>query len=273
MVRLALDDVHFAYGPAKILKGVSLEVRAGETVAIVGPNGAGKSTLLRVASGQLRPTAGCVRIDGEDLHALERRGAARRIAGLGAEASTTFPYTVRDTVALGRHPWHGSFGRLGEEDDAAITAALRAVDLERFADRTLPTLSSGERQRAGLARCLAQGGDVVLLDEPTAHLDFGHRVKAFDVLARRASDRGQALLAVLHDLNLAALADRIVLLDEGRVAAAGQPRAVLTAAALAAVFDVDVEVRTVEVAGGLDRPLVVPRPRSPSSASGAGLSS
>ena len=260
VVRLAIDDVRFAYGPSEVLAGVSLEIEAGEVVAVIGPNGAGKSTLLGVASGRLRPTSGSVRVDGDDVHALERRGAARRIAGLGPEAPTTFPYTVREAVALGRYPWHGRFGRMGEADERAIDEALRALDLEALARRPVPTLSSGERQRVGLARCLAQGGEVVLLDEPTAHLDFGHRVQAVDVLARRARSRGQALLAVLHDLNLAALADRLVLLAQGRVLAAGAPQEVLQAALLTSAFGAGVQVLEPGTRGPPDRPVVLPRP-------------
>lgn len=243
MVRLRLEEVRFAYGLREVLAGVTLEVQAGETVAVVGPNGSGKTTLLGLASGWLEPSGGRVLLDGEDLAGLGRMAAARRIAGVAVTDDVGFPYRVRDTVALGRHPWRGAFGPLSPSDQSAIDEALALTDLVPLADRRLPELSSGERRRAALARCLAQGGDVVLLDEPTAHLDLRHGPRLLAAFRARAAQRGQAVLAALHDLNLAAsFADRIVLLAAGRIVAAGRPAAVLTPALIQAHFGAPVAV-------------------------------
>ncbi|MFV1960051.1 MAG: ABC transporter ATP-binding protein, partial [Planctomycetota bacterium] len=210
MPLLEIQDVHHAYpGGRDVLAGVSLSVEAGETVAVIGPNGAGKSTLLRLVSGWLRPTAGRILVAGEDVHGMARRRAARLSSGVAADEGAPFPYTVRETVALGRHPWRGTFGQEDPADAVRIDAAIGTVGLAALAARPLTSLSSGERQRAAIARCLAQEGRLVLLDEPTAHLDLGHRLRMLALFRDRARHAGQAVLAVLHDLNLAAVvADR-----------------------------------------------------------------
>jgi iron complex transport system ATP-binding protein len=257
MARLAFEEVHFAYGANAVLAGVSFAVEGGERVAVVGPNGAGKSTLLRLASGYFAPARGHVRLDGREVSALPRGEAGRRIGGVAAEEAHEFPFTVREAVALGRHPWRGAFARPSAADASRVEDALAAADLTALAVRTLPTLSSGERQRVALARCLAQDAEVLLLDEPTAHLDLGHQVRLLGVLARHARSRGRAALAVLHDLNLAATwADRVVLLVGGRVLADGSPREVLVPERVAEAFGAPV---TVLAHPEGDAPLLVPR--------------
>ena len=225
MPLLSLKDVRFAYGDREVLRGVSLDLDAGRTVAVVGPNGAGKTTLLRIASGMLAPASGRVLLDGRDLSGIPRRLAARRIAGIAAREDSDFPFTVRETVALGRHPWRSAFAALTPAEDARISRALSDVGLLDLEDRVLPGLSTGERQRAAVARCLVQDAAVLLLDEPTAHLDLGHRLR----MIRLVKEGGRAVLAVLHDLNLASMAaGHIVLLVEGRILAEGTPAEVLT---------------------------------------------
>ncbi len=261
MSRLEIEDVSFAYGKRVVLDQVRLRVDAGEVVALVGPNGAGKTTLLRVASGWLRPGHGRVLVDGASVHGLGRAEAARKVAGLAVDDDAGFPFTVRDTVALGRHPWRGAFGRLAPAEARRVEDALEATGLVALADRPLPRLSSGERRRAALARCLAQDGRVVLLDEPTSHLDLGFRQRLLGVLRARARAGGQAVLAALHDLNVAALfADRIVLLVGGRVRADGAPRDVLRADVLEAAFDARVRVLEHPTTGV---PVVVAEPAGP----------
>lgn len=256
MALLEFRSVGFAYGDRRVLDGIDLVVERGEVVAVVGPNGAGKTTLLRVASGLLRPDVGEVRLDGDLLHEMGRRRAARRIAGVGAEEDAGFPYTVRETVSLGRHPWRGTFGRLSARDEALIDGALADADLVTLAHRPLPALSSGERRRSAVARCLVQGGDLVLLDEPTSHLDLGHRLRLLDVIRRRARETGQGALLVLHDLNLAgASADRVVLLVDGHVRACGTPGEVLTARRVGDAFGAEVCIIAHPETGA---PVVVP---------------
>ena len=257
MATLRLEGVRFAYGAREVLAGVTVEVGPGERVAVVGPNGAGKSTLLRVASGHLTPSAGRVLLDGRDLAGLPRREAARQVGGMASEESHDFPFTVRESVALGRHPWRGAFRPPSAADREAVEGALAVAHLVDLAERPLPSLSSGERQRAALARSLAQGAGLLLLDEPTAHLDLGHQVRLLDVVRAHVEGSSRAALAVLHDLNLAsAWATRVVLLHAGTVLADGAPRDVLTGTRVAEAFGAEVHL-VAHPEGG--PPLLVPR--------------
>jgi len=253
---LELQDVHFAYGSHEILSAIDLRVEAGAAVAIVGPNGSGKTTLLRVAGGLLLPSRGSVLLDGHDLASLPRRSAARRLAGVPAEEEAVFPFTVRESVALGRHPWRGAFSALDAADHERVDLALAATDLVSLAARPLPALSSGERQRVSIARCLVQEAPVSLLDEPTSHLDIGQRLRVLHLLRRTAREHDRAIVMVLHDLNLAATAaDRVVLLVGGRIAAEGTPAEVLTAERIEAAFQTPVQVLDHPQTGA---PVIVP---------------
>ncbi|MFM8386290.1 MAG: ABC transporter ATP-binding protein [Planctomycetia bacterium] len=257
MPLLALHDVCFAYGAHEVLRGVSCGLERGQRVALLGPNGAGKSTLLKVAAGSLLPQAGEVRLDGTLLSRLPRALSAQRIGGVAASESAAFPFLVRESVALGRHPWRSAFGPPAARDEAAVEAALEACDLVALAARPVPALSSGERPRVALARALAQQPDVLLLDEPTAHLDLGHQQRLLAAVGREARTRGVAVLAALHDVNLAAAwADRVLLLVDGVLAGDGTPREVLTAARVEAAFGAPVHVLSHPEGGG---PLLVPR--------------
>ncbi|MGE0190555.1 MAG: ABC transporter ATP-binding protein [Planctomycetota bacterium] len=205
-------------------------VRAGERIALLGANGAGKTTWLRVAGGWTRPEAGEVRLDGVPLARVGRRAAARRIAAVLAEEEAPFAARVRDVVALGRHPWGGRLGATRAEDDEQVARALARTGLDPFADRVITTLSSGERQRVTLARALAQDAAVLLVDEATAHLDLARREELARVLAEESDQRGRAVVAVMHDLDLAAAwAHRVLVLAGGRVVADGPAADVLAA--------------------------------------------
>jgi iron complex transport system ATP-binding protein len=237
MARLSVEDVRHSYGERAALRGVAFRVEAGELVALVGPNGAGKSTLLRIAAGRLRPSGGRVLLDGDDVAGLSALARARRISGVAAAEEGRFPFSVREAVALGRHPWRGRFAPLSAEDTDAVEAALVQMELAPLADRRIDALSSGERQRVALARCLAQRADVLLLDEPTAHLDLGHALRTLARLRSEAHDGGRAVLAALHDLGLAAaFADRVALLHDGALVAHGPPRDALSPARVAEAF-------------------------------------
>ena len=256
MPALSLVDVRAGYGRADVVANVTLSVEPGEVVALVGRNGAGKTTVLRVAGGILRPRAGRVLVGDVPLDTLSPRAAARRIAGVPQEDASDFAFTVREVVALGRAarlaPWRGE----GPDDRAAVDEALRVVGLDGDADRLVTSLSGGERRRTSLARCLAQDAEVLLLDEPTAHLDLGHETRLVETFGVLAKERGKAVLAAVHDLSRAALhADRVVLLAGGRVAADGSPREVLTAARVKEAFGADVHVLPHPDTGA---PVVVP---------------
>jgi len=251
---LQAETVVAGYGDRVVLHGCDVTLRGGELVAILGPNGAGKSTLLRVLAGLLRPTSGTVRLDGTDIGLLTRGEIARRIAVVPQVFETLFPFTVREVVALGRTARLGLFGRVTSLDAAAVARALHDLELGALADRRIDTLSGGERQRAVLAMALAQEAGVLLLDEPTVHLDPAHQIATLELVRGFAADRGLVVAAVLHDLNLAAaLASRVVVVADGRIVRDGTPREVISDELIRSVFG----ERLVVVSG--DPPFVHPQ--------------
>jgi iron complex transport system ATP-binding protein len=241
------------YGARAVLRDVELLLGPGRLTALVGPNGAGKSTLLRALAGLVRPTAGQVLLDGVDVATIARPVLATRIAVVPQTFDTLFPFTVREIVGLGRTARLGLLGRPTALDAAAVARALAEQDLGGLADRRLDTLSGGERQRVVLAMALAQEAGVLLLDEPTAHLDPAHQGALLRRLGALSRSRGVVALAVLHDLNLAALAERVVVLDRGRIVADGPPADALRPDVVAAVFGPGLAVSRVG-----DRTVVLP---------------
>jgi iron complex transport system ATP-binding protein len=239
---LAFEDVTFGYRGTPVVEGVRLRLQPGELVALLGPNGAGKSTLLRLATGILRPNQGRIRLQGRDVRELARPEIARRVAVVPQEFSLQFAYTVRQLVVLGRLPHTGVWRVARAADREAVRAALAATQTEALADRVFQELSGGERQRVLLALALAQEASILLLDEPTAHLDIKHQVEVLELLRRLHLERGMTVLAVLHDLNLAArYFPRLVLLDRG-VLADGPPAEVLDSALISRVYQTPVQV-------------------------------
>ncbi len=237
---LELRDVRAAYRAREVLGGVSLAVAAGERLALVGPNGAGKSTLLRVIAGTLVPTAGEALIGGDQVATLERRDIARRIAVVPQLTTLPFAARVEDVVGLGRLPYEQGFRGASEEDRRIVARAIERVGITDLRDRDARELSLGERQLVLIALAVAQSAPVMLLDEPTVHLDLRHRVEAMELLADLNMTDGTTVIAVLHDLHLAAaFFPRIVLLDDGRIVVDGPPDEVLDPGRLRSVFGVD----------------------------------
>ncbi|MEX0890783.1 MAG: ABC transporter ATP-binding protein [Gemmatimonadota bacterium] len=219
------------------VRELDLRVPAGCFYAVLGPNGSGKSTLTRLLLGALAPTAGEVRYAGRPLAGWERRALARRVGVVAQGEEAAFPMTVRELVAMGRYPHLGPWRREGAADRAAVERALERCEVGALAERPLATLSGGERQRARLARALAQEPETLVLDEPTAALDVAHEMAIFELLAGLARRGGATVLVVTHNLNLAArYADRLLLLNEGGMAAEGLPEAVLTKETLERVY-------------------------------------
>ncbi len=235
---LRASDLRLPYGLAP---GFAIDFEAGTQAALIGPNGAGKSTLLRALAGLI---GGGVELGGEPLSSRSRRRIAQQLAFVPQLDDLRFDFTVREAVTLGRHPHRGPFSPLGEADRAQVDRALEHLDLETLAERSVLRLSGGERQRVRVARALAQAPRVLLLDEPTAHLDLGH---AADLLRRVTALRDLTVVCVLHDLNLAALwFPRVVLLDAGRIVADGRPAEVLEPERVASVYGARVQVHRLE---------------------------
>lgn len=246
---LAAQNLCLDLGGHRVLHGVSLALRSGEWVALTGPNGAGKSSLLAVLAGLRTPASGTVQLDGRPLQHWPVRERARHLAWLSQQGEAEGDIAVRDVVRLGRLPHHGLFGTPGAEDEAAVEAALAETECSALAGRRLSELSGGERQRVLLARALAVQAPVLLLDEPTTHLDAPHQRALVRSLQARAR-AGTAVIAVMHDLTLALAADRLLVLAAGCLQADGPATDPAVRRALAEVFGHAVRIERIATETG-----------------------
>ncbi|HXI45625.1 MAG TPA: ABC transporter ATP-binding protein [Candidatus Acidoferrales bacterium] len=238
--RIRLDGVTVAYRGRAALRDASLEIAAAERVAVVGPNGAGKSTLLRVVAGLVTPAAGSVELDGRPIASLDRIAIARRLAVVPQLPTLPFATTVEQVVALGRLPHEHPVRGLRPADRSAVAEAIERVGVGHLMGRDARELSLGERQLVLLAMAVAQESPILVLDEPTVHLDLRHQVEVMDLLADLNAREGTTIVAVLHDLGLAAhFFPRLILLDGGRIVADGPPAEVLSPDRIRDVFGVD----------------------------------
>ncbi len=234
---LQVRNIRAGYGADDVLRGIDFDLRAGEVLGVVGPNGSGKSTLLKAVTGLLPLRGGEVLIAGRALGDLSARARARLCAVQPQVETPLFDYSVEDFVLLGRHPHRALTGPASVHDKHCVAAAMEQMDLVKFARRSIRSLSTGEWQRALLARSLAQETPVLLLDEPAAHLDPGHRHAVHVLLRNLAREKSRGVLCVSHDLNLAAeFCDRLMLLHDGAIRALGPARDVLRDDILQAVF-------------------------------------
>jgi len=242
-VTLTTSNLSFGYTQSPILRGLDLSFEPGTFHAIVGPNGSGKSTLLDLLTGHRPPDSGEVRLNDIPISSIAADELARLMALVPQETNFNFPFTVLDTVLMGCHPRIPRFARPSESDMAQVHAAMETMDLEQFSNRTIPELSGGERQRTVFARALAQATPCLLLDEPTSSMDIRHALAAMSHLGRLARTEKRTVIAVLHDLNLAAThCDHITILHKGRVYATGSPKDVLTMENIRTVFGVTAKV-------------------------------
>ena len=240
---LAAHALACGYGAENVLADVSLSVAAGEMVALLGRNGSGKSTLLRCLAGVLAPRAGRVELCGRPLAATPRRAVARLLAVVPQELHVPFAFTVREVADLGRAPYARFMGGPDARDRAAVERALAVTDLLELAERPFQQISGGEQQRAAVAMALAQQARVLLLDEPTVHLDIAHQMALLALVRELCRERGLAVLAAMHDINLACLYfDRLVVLGEGTLLAAGALDSIVTADLIERAFGTRVAV-------------------------------
>jgi iron complex transport system ATP-binding protein len=232
----------FRYGERQILDGLDLDVRRGEILSVLGANGCGKTTLLRCIAGALRPSSGSVEIGGDDVHRLPPSARGRRIGFLFQDHAPTFPYAVHDVVLMGRAPHLGFLGFPGEHDRVLAEAALERVGLSHLKERPYTRLSGGERQLVLLARTLVQEPEVILLDEPTTHLDVRNQVRTLGIVRALAED-GMTMIMTTHDPNHAFwVGGRAALMKEGGFIAVGPTASVMTEETLRETYDVDVAV-------------------------------
>jgi iron complex transport system ATP-binding protein len=264
-MRLRRVTAGYAAGP--VVRDIDLEVRDGEVVGLVGPNGSGKTTLVRVASRTTRPRSGEVLVYGMDVYSMSAREAARLVAVVPQEVSPAFSFTALEVVSMGRAPYLSRWGGGRPEDWARIRGAMAATHVQHLGDRPVDELSGGERRRVVLAQALAQDAPVLLLDEPTTHLDTSHVLDLLAIVRGLARRQGTAVLAIHHDLNLAsASCDRLVVLDRGAVVAEGTPTDVVTPELLRSVWGIEADVVADDATG---RPMVrLEVPEEPAAALG-----
>lgn len=240
MQRESLKTSGLSYGVNGkiIVDDVSFEIKRNEFLGIVGPNGAGKSTLLRLLARIINPTGGRILLDGENISGYEAKELYKKISFLPQTSYFDFPLSVLEVVLTGRYPYLGIFESESKEDIKHAEDCLSLVDLKGFSRRKVTTLSGGEQQRVSIARVLAQETDFIFLDEPSSHLDIHHKFALMELLESLAQE-GKGVVAVLHDLDLASkFCERILVLENGRVAALGEPSRVLSEKLLSSVFKV-----------------------------------
>ena len=260
-MNVRVTGLNFAYAGEPVLRDMSLEVKSGEVLALVGPNGSGKTTFLKNISGVLGEESEqrCIYFDLACLADLKPRHVARMVGAVEAAVQSYFDFTVREVVELGRIPYLSHLQSLGPQDREIIAKAMKITYTEEFVERPLSQLSSGERQRVWLAMVLAQEPQVLLLDEPTSHLDLNYQVEILDLI-RSLSDEGLCVLFSVHDLNLAALyADRVALLEKGRIVTVGPPERALTQDRIESVFHTTVKILRNPETGSLEAILPVRR--------------
>ena len=253
---LRADKLAVKYGGMPAVDGISLEIAPGSITAVIGPNGCGKSTLLRLLGRLASPDEGTVLLDGVAISTLPTREVAKKLGILPQSPQAPEGMTVGDLVSRGRDPHRRWYDQWSQSDEAVVSDSLERTGMAEFADRQLDSLSGGQRQRAWIAMALAQGTDILLLDEPTTFLDVVHQLDVLELVTELHRDHGITVVMVLHDLSMAArYADRLIAMRAGRVVADGTPAEVVTRETMAAVFDLDCEVITDPRSG---KPVVLP---------------
>ena len=241
MVKLKVKDVEFSYASVPILKNVCIELAASEMLSVVGPNGAGKSTLLRCIDRILKPQKGSILLDGQEIKKMSRMELAKKMGYIPQSTTQIFSATVFDVVLIGRRP-HISW-RSSDEDTEKVLEILQLLNIEEFAMRDINELSGGQQQKVFIACALTQEPDVLLLDEPTSNLDIRHQLEVMDIIKNIVIEKGIAAIMAIHDLNLAArYADKIIMMNSGKIFSAGNPTSVLTPENIKHVYGVESEV-------------------------------
>ncbi|MBO9598139.1 MAG: ABC transporter ATP-binding protein [Cohnella sp.] len=243
MSRLRTTELSLAYGNRQIVKELSVEVPDGRITALVGANGSGKSTILKSMARILNPVQGGVYLDGKLIHRQPTKEVAKQLAILPQNPTSPEGLTVRELVSFGRYPHQRGFGNMNAEDNRMIEWALTATGMADFRDRSVDQLSGGQRQRAWIAMALAQGTDVLLLDEPTTFLDMAHQIEVMSLLEKLNREQQRTIVMVVHDLNHAArFAQHLIALKQGVVLYEGDPQEVMTSQMLRDVFGIDADV-------------------------------
>lgn len=242
---MEIKDLGYSYKERAVLESISLGIGKGRIVGILGPNGCGKSTLLKNLNRNLRPHHGCVVVDGSDLEGLKKKDIARRVSVVPQSNEINFAFTVREIVEMGRMPFQESFSGFSSEDVKIVDEAIRSTGLENMQDRYINTMSGGERQRAIIARAIAQTPEILLMDEPTLHLDVNMQFEVLDLVKRLSKEKGLTVVIVSHDLPMAArYCDEIAMIHDHKILCFGSPEEVLTKENMRTVFNVEADFGT-----------------------------
>lgn len=242
-MRLAAESVCFSYGHSKILHDVGFSLEPGRILCLLGPNGAGKSTLIKCLAGSLRPSSGEIKVDGRPAHDLSRKEFARLTAYIPQSSGPVFPFRVRDMAVMGRTPYKDYFSQPNKADYAIVHKALEELGLLRLEDKNFTELSGGERQMVLFAAAIVQEPEILLLDEPTSHLDFGNQIRVLRMARRLADERGMSVVMATHSPDHAFFAgDCAAIMKDGRIDSIGRPNDIITEESIRNCFGTKVRV-------------------------------
>lgn len=243
MYALEIKDLEFGYSEDLVIKGISLNIEKGKFVSIIGPNGSGKSTLLKTINNLYNPTNGSIIIDGVDISHIKKRDLAKKVALVPQDTAVDYDFTVEEIVLMGRHPYKGRFQKESEGDYKIINEAMEMTNTLHLKKRLITEVSGGERQRVIIAKALAQKSPIILLDEPTSHLDINHQMDVLNLLKKLNKEQGTTIILVIHDINLAArYSDEIILINKGRLSAIGNPEEVITSDNIESIYNLNVAI-------------------------------
>ena len=243
MAFLEIRNLTSGYQGKPVFEDLSFSVEKSQFIGIIGPNGAGKTTLLKTMTHIVAPMAGSIMFNGKNIHRMRAADAAKSFAMVGQEMKSIFSFSVEEIVLMGRNPYIGIMGSERKEDLDIVNHALEVTGLLGLKQKPIDELSAGERQRAMIAKALAQSPDVLLLDEPTAHLDIGYQAEILGLVKSLLQNKGLTVICVLHDLNLASqYCDKLLIINKGRLAAFGAPKDILTAQTINTIFNTSVKV-------------------------------
>lgn len=252
MLAIQVNNLDFEYGNKKVLKDISLNIEKGKFISIIGPNGSGKSTLLKNINRIFMPKAGNIQIEDMNIKKMKTKELAKKVALVPQDTIIDYEFTVEDIVLMGRHPFKGRFQKENEDDYRIVQNALEQTNTIHLKDRIITEISGGERQRVIIAKALAQNPSIILLDEPTSHLDINHQIEILNLLRKLNKENGTTIVLVIHDINLAArYSDEIVMLNEGKILGIGKPEEVITNINIERAYDIKVVIEKSKITDSL----------------------
>lgn len=243
MKELEVEKIKYGYGEKMVLNEISFSVKKGEFISILGPNGSGKSTLLKTLNNIYKPWEGKILVRGKNIKELKKKELAKNMALVLQDNSVDYEFTVEDIVLMGRHPHKGRFQREDENDYKIISESLEMTNTTELRHRKITELSGGERQRVMIAKALAQRASIILLDEPTSHLDINHQIEILKLLKDMNKKRGTTIILVIHDINLGVrYSDKIIILNKGKILDKGKPEEIITKKNIESVYNIKVAI-------------------------------